>query len=55
MLQRRTLGERLHDIEQVPSNRGDAHRAMERLELVGAVHKAIANLERPYREVFCNA
>ena len=47
--ERRALGDRV-DETQVASDL-DAHAALERWELVQAVHVAIARLERPYREV----
>jgi RNA polymerase sigma-70 factor (ECF subfamily) len=49
--ERRTLGERVDDLEGVPAEELDPQAAMERWQLVQAVHQAIATLERPYREV----
>ena len=49
--ERRTLGERVDDVDSVAAEGLDAHAAMERWQLVRAVHQAIAALERPYREV----
>lgn len=49
--ERRTLGQRLTDAEVVPSDAEDAQQALERWELVRAVHAGIAALDRPYREV----
>ena len=48
--ERRALGERVEE-RDVPSGEADSHAALERWELVRAVHTAIAELERPYREV----
>lgn len=47
--ERRTLGERVDEGDVAGDL--DAHAALERYELVRAVHEAIAALERPYREV----
>jgi len=49
--ERRALGERLGELEEVASDQVDPQQAIERWELVRAVHAAIATLERPYREV----
>lgn len=49
--QQRTLGERTSDVNEIPSGQLDAQQALERWELVQAVHAAIATLARPYREV----
>ncbi|MBA3461705.1 MAG: sigma-70 family RNA polymerase sigma factor [Deltaproteobacteria bacterium] len=49
--QRRALGDQVGDDVEVPSGQIDPREAIERLELVQAVHAAIATLERPYREV----
>ena len=49
--QRRHLGERLTDDADVPDERLDPQAALERWQLVHAVHAGIAALERPYREV----
>ncbi|MDB4973802.1 MAG: family polymerase sigma factor [Myxococcaceae bacterium] len=46
----RVLGRAINP-EQAASPDADPHQALERLELVQAVHAAIAELERPYREV----
>lgn len=48
--ERRALGERVEEAE-VAATDIDAHTALERWELVRAVHDAIARLDRPYREV----
>jgi RNA polymerase sigma-70 factor (ECF subfamily) len=50
-LAKRTLGDRVEDEEAVPSDTLDPEKALERWQLVQAVHTAIAALERPYREV----
>jgi RNA polymerase sigma-70 factor (ECF subfamily) len=47
--ERRALGERVDEAEVASDV--DPHAALERYELVRAVHAAIAQLERPYREV----
>jgi len=47
----RRLGDRVDDVESVAGTQPDAHEALERWELVRAVHAAIAQLEPPYREV----
>jgi RNA polymerase sigma-70 factor, ECF subfamily len=49
--ERRHLGERLADDESVPDEQLDPQAALERWQLVQAVHAAIASLERPYREI----
>jgi RNA polymerase sigma-70 factor, ECF subfamily len=49
--ERAHLGERLRDDEDAPSAELDPQAALERFELVQAVHAGIAQLERPYREV----
>ena len=49
--QRRALGEPVHDVDLIAGERLDAQQALERWQLVQAVHAAIATLERPYREV----
>jgi RNA polymerase sigma-70 factor (ECF subfamily) len=49
--QRRTLGQRVDDTDGLPSGAEDAQQALERWELVRAVHAGIAALDRPYREV----
>lgn len=49
--ERTTLGERVDDIDTIESEHVDPQRALERWELVQAVHTAISTLERPYREV----
>jgi RNA polymerase sigma-70 factor, ECF subfamily len=49
--ERRHLGERLPEASEVASTELDPQAALERFELVSAVHAAIATLERPYREV----
>jgi RNA polymerase sigma-70 factor (ECF subfamily) len=45
------LGERVEDLEALPSAELDPQAALERWRLVHAVHQAIAALEPPYREV----
>jgi RNA polymerase sigma-70 factor (ECF subfamily) len=50
MRERRALGERVDSDEHAATDL-DAQAALERWELVRAVHSAIAALERPYREV----
>lgn len=49
--ERRSLGERLGDIEEVESPLVNPQQALERWELMKRVHSAIAALPRPYREV----
>jgi RNA polymerase sigma-70 factor, ECF subfamily len=48
--ERRVLGERV-DGDEAPSSEHGADVAMERWELIRSVHAAIAELDRPYREV----
>jgi RNA polymerase sigma-70 factor, ECF subfamily len=48
---RRHLGERVDEIDEVAHDELDPQTALERWELVRSVHTAIAQLERPYREV----
>jgi RNA polymerase sigma-70 factor (ECF subfamily) len=45
------LGERIDDADAVPSSELDPELALERWRLVELVHRAIAALEKPYREV----
>ena len=49
--ERKHLGERLDADADVAGEDLDPQRALERFELVRAVHAAIATLDRPYREV----
>ena len=49
--ERRALGERIADADTLPTSEADPRVALERWELVRAVHAAIATLERPFREV----
>ena len=49
--ERKSLGERVEDADDVPSDALDPEAAFERWRLVTAVHGAIACLEKPYREV----
>ena len=49
--QKMHLGERLADDDAVVADELDPQQALERWQLVQAVHAAIAALERPYREV----
>ena len=49
--ERKHLGERLRDDAELPATELDPLAALERFELVSAVHAAVARLERPYREV----
>ena len=54
MRERRALGERAQGVDELdgaPSEQIDAQQALERWELVRAVHAAIALLDRPSREV----
>lgn len=48
---RKHLGERIDEAEDVPARDADPLAALERFELVQAVHAGIATLDRPYREV----
>jgi RNA polymerase sigma-70 factor (ECF subfamily) len=48
---RRTLGERLDNADEVPSDEPSPEDALERFRLVRIVHQAIAGLSRPLREV----
>jgi RNA polymerase sigma-70 factor (ECF subfamily) len=48
--QRRALGEE-QAADEVPSTEDGPERALERFELVGRVHAAIAGLSEPYRQV----
>lgn len=49
--ERRSLGQRLEDADEAESTALDPEAALERWQLVQAVHAAIAKLARPYREV----
>jgi RNA polymerase sigma-70 factor (ECF subfamily) len=49
--ERQSLGRRLEEDEEVASAELGPHQALERWELIRAVHAGIAALERPYREV----
>jgi RNA polymerase sigma-70 factor, ECF subfamily len=49
--ERKTLGERVEDPDAVASEALDPQAALERWRLVHAVHRAIAALGPPYREV----
>jgi RNA polymerase sigma-70 factor (ECF subfamily) len=49
--ERRALGERIENAEDVSVTEPDPEQALERWELVRSVHTAIARLDRPYREV----
>lgn len=49
--ERKRLGERVDEVDEVPSDSLDPEATFERFRLVTAVHSAIASLERPYREV----
>lgn len=49
--ERKHLGERLAEGDAVPDGKLDPQAALERWQLVHAVHASIATLERPYREV----
>lgn len=49
--QRRVLGERIEDSDEIPSLHLGPEAALERWDLVEAVHAAIAKLDRPLREV----
>lgn len=49
--ERRALGEPLEDADSAPGTTLDPQTALERFELVRAVHAAIATLDRSHREV----
>lgn len=49
--ERRALGDRVQDASQLPAEQLGPQQLMERFELVGAVHDAIAKLPPLYREV----
>lgn len=49
--ERRRLGQRLEDADEAESVALDPEVALQRWQLVQAVHAAISTLERPYREV----
>lgn len=49
--ERRALGERIEDDQDIPSDKLDPRQALERWELVQSVHAAIAALAFPYRDV----
>lgn len=49
--ERRSLGQRLEDADEAESETLDPEVALERWQLVQAVHAAIAKLARPHREV----
>ncbi|HKY41407.1 MAG TPA: sigma-70 family RNA polymerase sigma factor [Polyangiaceae bacterium] len=49
--ERRSLGDRIEDADEIASPQDDPRHAIERWQLVQAVHRAIAGLERPYREI----
>lgn len=49
--ERKHLGERLADDDEAPADPLDPQLALERWQLVQAVHAGIASLERPYREI----
>lgn len=49
--ERRALGERIADTDELPSASGDPVHALERWRLVHAVHDAIASLDPASREV----
>ncbi len=49
--ERRTLGERVEETQEIASEALDPERALERQRIVHAVHDAIATLSRPSREV----
>ena len=48
---RRHLGQRSDELDEVPAHDVSPEHALERWQLVRAVHEAIAALEPPYREV----
>ncbi len=49
--EKRALGERVADVDAVPTEGNDPEQALERWRLVHAVHQAIASLDRASREV----
>jgi RNA polymerase sigma-70 factor (ECF subfamily) len=49
--ERRALGERTDELENIPSEALDPLAALQRWRLVHAVHQSIATLDRPLREV----
>jgi RNA polymerase sigma-70 factor (ECF subfamily) len=49
--ERKHLGERLSEDHAAADQQPDAQAALERWQLVRAVHAGIASLERPYREI----
>jgi RNA polymerase sigma-70 factor, ECF subfamily len=49
--EKRVLGERIADSEELASDSLSPQQALERWELIDQVHQSIASLERPYREV----
>jgi RNA polymerase sigma-70 factor (ECF subfamily) len=49
--ERRALGTPIASADELPASQIDAQQALERWQLVQAVHAAIATLDRPYREV----
>ena len=49
--ERRALGERVEEMDEIPSEALDPQAALQRWRLVHAVHQAIATLDRPLREV----
>lgn len=49
--ERKLLGERIVDDDAAPDEELDPQAALERWQLVQAVHAGIASLQRPYREI----
>ncbi len=49
--ERSRLGERIEDVDAVPSSDLDPELALERWRLVELVHRGISGLDKPYREV----
>jgi len=49
--EKRVLGERVVDVDAIPTEHGNPERAAEQSRLVQAVHQAIASLDRASREV----
>ena len=49
--EKKHLGQRLTEGDAVPSDELDPQAALERWQLVQAVHAGIASLDRPYREI----